>query len=330
MPYMRKNKQKILAVVGPTATGKTEFALRLAVQALQKPHNYSGVDLISVDSRQVYRGLEILTGADVPENFSEVDSDFPYYKHNGLEIVLYGVSMISVNGEWSVTHFKDFATQIILHAFENNRLPILVGGTGLYHQQLFSSDEKLYVPPNEDVRTTAEKLSVSELNEWLFKVDPEALVKMTDSDVDNPRRLVRAIEKALWMKRYFVPKSVKENQYKNPLSECEIITLGMQLPLETIQEKIMQRVGERFEFGAVAEVKKLEKICENSNAPVFSTLGVPEISEFLSGELTQAECQNKWALHEFQYAKRQLTWFRKQESTTWLDELQKKQYTLIK
>lgn len=321
---------KIFAVVGPTASGKTAFALQLASQALQPPHNYSGVDLISVDSRQVYRGLEILTGADVPENFSEVDSDLPYYKHNDLEIVLHGVSMISVNQEWSVTHFKDFATQIILHAFENNRLPILVGGTGLYHQQLFSSDEKLYVPPNEDVRRTAEKLSVSELSEWLFKVDPEALVQMTDSDVDNPRRLVRAIEKTLWTKRYFAPKSMEENQYKNPLSECEIITFGMQLPLETIQEKIMQRVCERFELGAVAEVKKLERICENSNAPVFSTLGVPEISEFLSGELTQAECQNKWALHEFQYAKRQLTWFRKQESTTWLDELQKKQYTLIK
>lgn len=325
---MQKNKQKILAVVGPTATGKTAFALQIASQALQKPHDYSGVDLISVDSRQVYRGLEILTGADIPENFSEVDSDFPYYKHNDLEIILHGVSMISVNQEWSVTHFKDFATQIILHAFENNRLPILVGGTGLYHQQLFSSDENLYIPPNEDVRRTAGKLSVDELSEWLFKVDPDALVQMTDSDVDNPRRLVRAIEKALWTKRYYAPKSTQENQYKNPLSECEVVFFGMQLSLDTIQEKITQRVADRFEMGAVTEVNKLQRIGENTNAPVFSTLGVSEISEFLSGAITQEECEKKWALHEFQYAKRQITWFQKQENIIWLDELQKKQYTL--
>lgn len=377
-----------MAVVGPTATGKTTFALQLAQQALQSPHNYAGVDLISVDSRQVYKGLEILTGADVPGDFRLVSGasektnptfaqilHFPYYQHAQLPIALHGVSIVDLDQDWSVTYFKDFATTIILNAFETNRLPILVGGTGLYHQELFSTDTDLYIPPNPDVRRKAEAFTVEALHEWLFKVSPETMMQMTDSDVQNPRRLVRAIEKAIWNKRYFSPRAKQKTfqirselitqpeltkqaklttqqklvakteqifqqnhisrseliskKVKNSLlSQAQVIMLGMQVSLEIIQKKISERVKERFDQGAILEVKKLEKQCKKSAYPVCSTLGVEEILEYLSGDINQEECQKKWALHEFQYAKRQLTWFKKQTNCIWLDDIQKKQYTL--
>ncbi len=323
---------RIVAVVGPTASGKTAFALQLATQALEAPHNYSGVDLISVDSRQVYMGLEILSGADIPENFSLVETQAGrYYKHKSLDITLLGVSIIGLDQEWSVTHFKDFATEIILNSFKNNRLPILVGGTGLYHQHLFNTDSSLYIPPNQDVRRKAANSSVSELSEWLFKIAPETLVDMSDSDVDNPRRLVRAIEKTLWKKRYFVNEVSSEKPAsvvpENLLASSEVIVFGLQISLEEIKEKITQRVTERFKQGAINEVKNLLQVCQKNDAPACSTLGVQDISELLLGVTTQEECQKKWALHEFQYAKRQLTWFKKQENIIWLDDLQKKQYT---
>lgn len=329
---MKKKMQKILAVVGPTSTGKTDFALKLAIQALQLPKNYTGVDLISVDSRQVYKGLEILSGADIPKNFNLVANNFPYYNHKQLPITIHGVSIIEFDQEWSVTHFKSFATSIILHSFENNRLPILVGGTGLYYQHLFNSDEDLYIPPNKDVRRKAEKLSVQELSEWLFTIDPEALVRMNDSDVDNPRRLVRAIEKAVWNKKYFIPEKNTDAKNKHrsqgKVLSAEITTFGMQTSLEIIQAKIKLRVQERFERSAVEEVKKMQKKCRDTNLPVCSTLGVADILEYLSGNIDKNECKKNWALHEFQYAKRQITWFSKNPDIIWLDDLQKKQYTL--
>lgn len=329
---------KILAVVGSTASGKTAFALQLALQALQPPHNYSGVDLISVDSRQVYKGLEILTGADVPEDFIAVTTEenlianrsfeFPYYKHKNFEIALHGVSIITADQDWSVVHFKNFASKIILQSLKENRLPILVGGTGLYQQQLFNSDAHLHIPPNNDVRRKAATLTLAELSEWLFAVDPEALVQMNHSDIANPRRLVRAIEKAVNEKKYYGSSFLIEEAKHTQLPECELVVLGMQLSLKKIQEKISERVSQRFDQGAITEVKELERLCKTIETQACLTLGVTEITQFLSGTITREECEKIWALHEFQYAKRQLTWFKKQKEIVWLDEIQKKQYTL--
>ncbi len=336
---------KILAVVGPTATGKTAFALKLASQVLESTNTYTGVDLISVDSRQVYKGLEILTGADIPEDFrliayqqgSSEPLTFPYYENRYADITLHGISIISVEQDWSVTHFKDFATNIILDSFKNKRLPILVGGTGLYHEHLRNNDISLYTPPNVDVRRKAEEMNAAQLSEWLFAVDPEALMQMNDSDIDNPRRLVRAIEKALQTKQYFVNDplieqtgKVEKKEQENLLTQSEIITFGMQVSLEQIQEKIADRVRERFKQGALAEVKKIRKLCKLNIAPSCSTLGVSDLLKFISHQISEEKCLENWGLHELQYAKRQLTWFKKQEGIIWLDELQKKQYTLFK
>lgn len=317
----------LISVVGPTASGKTSFALRLAQQAIRNLNNigtpfFTGVDLISVDSRQVYKGLEILSGADVPESFSEVVTAVKpkFFQHESLPIRLHGVSIISLTDEWSVAHFKDFATKIILDAWQNQRLPILVGGTGLYHQQLFQSDAHLYVPPSQDIRDKAAKMNFEQLQSWTQEVAPEKFEHMNNSDRNNPRRLIRAIEIATGTPETTTTQALP--------SDVRILKLGMQVELDELEEKIKSRVQERFDSGALPEVSHVLDLCAESDLQVCSTLGVKDIAQFLSGEISQEECLQLWSLHEFQYAKRQYTWFRKQPDITWLDSREKKQYTL--
>jgi tRNA dimethylallyltransferase len=336
--------KKIISVVGPTATGKTSFALQIAFTALKNnnestTHQYSGVDLISVDSRQVYKGLEILSGADVPQNFELLTSDlndhtqnskFPFFQHNKLSISLHGISIINLDQEWSVAHFKDFATKIILNSFKHNRLPILVGGTGLYHEHLFNLDKNLYVPPNNDLRTKAKNLTLIELQNWLEEVNSEKFSKLNNSDINNPRRLVRAIEISVG-----VPDVESEINLDESLpKDIKIEKIGMDLSLKEIEQKITLRVEERFNGGVIQEVKSLIKKCvavgiddHLKDLPVCSTLGVSDLCEFLNTTLSATECKEKWSLHEFQYAKRQLTWFKKQSDVIWLDAIQKNKYT---
>lgn len=317
-------KKKIVSIVGPTACGKTSFALKIARDVLleNNVHNYSGVDLISVDSRQVYKGLEILTGADIPENFVKMTVntvfDFDFFKHEDLDISLYGVSIINYDQPWSVAHFKSFATKIILQSFKHNRLPILIGGTGLYHQHLFNIDENLFVPPNQKIREQANEMTVLELQQWLLRIGKEKFESMNNSDINNPRRIIRAIEILVGIPGERVdevlPKSVEK------------IIFGMQEKLEKIENKIRERVIQRFDQ-SVVEVTQLLQVCKTNNLPVCSTLGVSDIHDFLDGKVNKHTCQLNWALHEYQYAKRQVTWFKKQPDIIWLDDGQKKQYT---
>jgi tRNA dimethylallyltransferase len=334
--------KKIISVVGSTASGKTSLALKIASYILQpNPYlkqnlntectnvldrlipneNFSGIDLISVDSRQVYKGLEVLSGADVPDNFKLVESESEFgiessiFKHTKLDICLHGVSIINFNQDWSVAHFKDFATKIIVNSFKNNRLPILVGGTGLYHEHLFKLDNNLYVPPNYELREKAKNLSLVDLQNWLEEVNSEKLKKMNNSDINNPRRLIRAIEISVGVPD--LKEDVNFEELKH--NEFEIEKFGIDLNLEKIEQKIKLRVDQRFNDGAVEEVKGLLKECAVKDLPVCSTLGVNDISEFLDSKTTQIQCKENWALHEFQYAKRQLTWFKKQIDIIWLD-----------
>lgn len=313
---------KILAIVGPTASGKTAFALQIAKQVLLRD-KYTGIDLISVDSRQVYQGLETLSGADVPENFkrvSDIRFKYSFFKMVDADIRLHGVSVLNLTDEWSVTHFKDFATQIVLDSFANKRLPILVGGTGLYHKHFFGRDKRLYIPPNKEIRTKANSMSLSELQHWLVKENYNKFNEMNNSDKNNPRRLIRAIEILLGE-----PK--KQSQSILP-EDILLTTIALKVNLDKTKEKIKLRVRNRFENGAVAEVKHLiNEVSKDNDLPVFTSLGVVDILDFISGKVDKQVCIDNWSLHEFQYAKRQLTWFKKLPDVIWLDDLQKKQYT---
>ncbi len=330
----------LVSILGPTATGKTSFALKLAEQALsikiKAGENagkklFTGVDLISADSRQIYKGLEILSGADVPDSFktvlsnkaSEQNTDvlradvFPYFEHQNIR--LHGVSIIDISDEWSVAHFKNFAINIIIDSFANKRLPIIVGGTTLYINHLFNKDNNLYVKPIAEVRSKASQMKIQELQEWLWSINPEKLVQMNNSDVNNSRRLVRAIEISIEKpelgKVINLPKSMNN------------LKIGLKSGLAEILEKINKRVAQRFDNGAVDEVKKLNIFSPSISSISSTILGASDINSYLQNEIDQKHCQENWALHEFQYAKRQLVWLKKEKDIFWLDDLAKCSYT---
>lgn len=308
---MKPNRtNRCYAIVGTTSSGKTKRALTLAESLIE---HFRGADLISVDSRQVYKGLEVLTGADVPDDWSQktiVDLPHPFFEHPTKPIALHGISIREADEDWSMGQFVQFAREVMQWSWSNQRVPILIGGAGLYHRFLFSGDQTIQLAQDSSVRSRAEVMSVEQLQAWLKQVNHDRLQQMNESDRANPRRLVRAIEVELAEKSADTTESSTESQWSQVHCETELLTL----PLDQLEANIAQRVRERFTTGAVDEVKQLLALDLPSGRPVMTTLGVPEIRQFLAGEISAEECQALWSLHEFQYAKRQLTWWKSQKN----------------
>ncbi len=296
-------KQKLLSIVGPTAVGKTSLGLKLAEQLIND-NAVAGVDLISADSRQVYQGLEIISGVDVPSKLN-------------AHIYLHGVSMITPDQDWSVAHFQDFARKSIDDAWAAERLPIIVGGTGLYHEHLFTDDDTLHIPPNLSLRSELELLSLEQLTERLVELDADKFASMNHSDQHNPRRLIRAIEVAL-AKQATQP-LIQDSFQPASVLDPQTLTLGLRDEPVFILDRIKQRVIDRFANGAQAEVQHLIDTYSNWQTPAFSATGVKEIRAFLEGKISADECLEHWTLSEFQYAKRQLTWWKKRTGILWYE-----------
>lgn len=307
-----------ISIVGPTATGKTERALEVAHQLINE-NKVAGVDIISADSRQVYRGLEVLTGADVPAGFmgsitpSLSKSGLPYFTNSEGSIHIFGISMINPAEEWSLAHFVNFAREVMQWSWSNGRQPILVGGTGLYHKHLFSDDATPQIPQDQKFRKQSQIMSVEELRQKLNKIDVNRLDQLNESDRENPRRLIRAIEVAVWYQKYGGSSLLQSGSTESPVvwSQVDNQMEFVSSSLKIIEERIEQRVQKRLTSGAIQEVRDLLKLNLPENSQVLTTLGVPEISQYLEGSLSADDCQKLWSLHEFQYAKRQLTWWKK-------------------
>lgn len=296
--------QKILSIVGTTATGKTDLALYIARELISKK-KYDHIDIISVDSRQIFQGLEITTGADIPKEFTKKNNlklyIYPYWQNPQNNISLHGISIILPNQQWSISHFKEMANNIILQKDNSKKFTIIVGGTGLYHNHLTNSDTHLTIKPNTQIRKKAEKMTVTQLQNWLKELSPQRLTNMNNSDKNNPRRLIRAIEINL------------EKPSKEPNSHTPIIQkyIGLFNDLESITDSIKKRVEKRFENGSIEEVTNLIKNYPNITQ-AHSSMGVKEITDYLNGSTDIKTTQRLWATHELQYAKRQITWWKKQ------------------
>lgn len=296
----------MIFIVGPTATGKTALALRLAKEL--------NADILSADSRQFYKGLEITTGADLPENFTlskDLIDDHQYFTDG--EINFYGVSFLKPNEEWSIAHFRDFAEFVYEKTQERNKELIIVGGSGLYHQALFLDKKTLHISPSEELREELQNATVEELQQKLLSQYPHADEVLNDSDWKNPRRLIRWIEKTT-------------NQTDTSVEESSIFGtpenhswIGLSIELEKLEPRIQERVIERAENGSIQEVEQFLAKIEDKKSPSTSTLGVKEISLFLNDQISKDELIELWTKHEVQYAKRQITWFKKRGYIKWLE-----------
>jgi tRNA dimethylallyltransferase len=319
-----KISKKIVAVVGPTATGKTALALQLA-EAVIDQSSHAGVLLISVDSRQVYKGLEVCTGVDVPETWQEVIfCEQPAMQHSTKSIFLMGTSLIQPTEEWSVAHFRNFALPLIQQAFKQKFFVILVGGTGLYHEHLFSTDPAIHTPPNEALRNQAAQLSLSELQAWVERDAEHLWQEMNADDRQNPRRLVRALEKQQYGER---EDSTSELPEVLDVSEVSYFTLGILDTLERIKVRITSRVTKRFLQGTIAEV---ERLVANYNdvtwkLPAFSSTGCRELRAYIEGLVEREQLLELWTRREVQYAKRQLTWWKAHSDATTQEGFSQKQ-----
>lgn len=262
----------LLIICGPTATGKTGLAIELA-------KTFHG-ELVSADSRQVYQGLDALTGKDRTEE---------------VPIWLYDVA--AADQEFSVAHFVRLAKAAVNDIHKRGKLPIVVGGTGFYLRALTTSIDTIAVPPNPQLREILRIKSIDTLQRQLRGVNRERWGALNASDRKNPRRLIRAIEVAL---------STKHISPAPP--RYDALWIGLAVPLPILKQRIAHSVTERFEK-AVSEVR-------DGLPPI---LGVAPLLSFTRGESTKEETLMKWVQAEFQYAKRQVTWFKKEKQTHWFD-----------
>ena len=274
---------KLICVVGPTATGKTKKAIEIFKQ---QPSI-----LISADSRQVYRDMDIVTGKDHPQ-----------------DITIYGLDLVNPDDRCSVSVWYASVMPYIKRAWAEGKQVIIVGGTGLYVKAITDGIDTIQVPINQNLRDELVTLSVAELQRQLFKLNPPKLASMNNSDANNPRRLIRAIEVAT--------SSISLPTSPTSLPESSII--GLKYANQTLQRsQIHARVISRLNLGAVAETKLLLKQYDRS-LPSMSAIGYKSIIQFLENKIDEATMINAWIDDELAYSKRQLTWFRKQP-TIWYD-----------
>ena len=307
---------KLLVITGPTATGKTKLALELAKE-------FNG-ELVSADSRQIYRGMDIGTGKDLHDK-KVIDSfifhsrfhgaiDLLAYDINGIPIWMYDV--ISLDEEFSISHYKTFAKPIIRRIHEKGKLPILVGGTGLYIKTLLEGIQTIDVPRNEQLRKGLETKSVAELQNILGKHSQETLEQMNNSDRNNPRRLIRKIEIV-----YSTPGVAPLASPGVERSRYDSLVVCLTLPSEELQKRIEIRVNHRIDQGIIEEIQTLLKKGYSFDLPSLNTFGYKEWKNYIEHptEENKIKAIADWTRDEIQYAKKQMTWFRKQKNITWFD-----------
>lgn len=332
--------QLLISLVGPTASGKSAFGLRVAhayiegwTSKARGQHKSSPrrVAIVSADSRQVYQGLEIISGADIPSDFSEQSAPFSrytFYRHSALPIFLFGTSLISPLSEWSVAHFRRLVQEISTEFANSDDLILLVGGTMLYQQAIDMPELDLSQGPDVKVREMACEMNVSELQHWLTSIDESALSNLNDSDRNNPRRLVRAIERSGLVQKKDDRSSTStefagdESSRKITFPMFDHRWYGLTTDIETLQERICQRVISRIELGAQAEAENLRRLLlesgvKASSNPAWSSCGVAHLLAYADGEITREQCIELWTAQELRYVKRQWTWWKKQPEIIW-------------
>lgn len=299
-------------IVGQTATGKTALALEISLELLKLIPNTLGISLLSADSKQVYTGMDIVVGKDIPRSFQRLGKGMHTFYENG-KIRIYGIDLVLPNQEWSVAHFVSYAKTIIEKEQAENRIVIIVGGTGMYIESLFNEPGSLFVQRNEGLRQQLETLSVFKLQELLQNKNAARYEAMNNSDRNNPRRLIRAIEVANAQATFSTSVAQQAPVF------AESLFLGLHVSSQLLSGKIKQRVLRRFNEGAVEEYEKLIEQYPNWTKEARSALGYPQIQEYVQGKISRQECIQKWYSEELKYAKRQSTWFAKRTQIEWFD-----------
>lgn len=312
---------KLLIICGPTATGKTEVAVSLAKQF--------DAELVAADSRQVYRGMDIATGKDLTGketietmrtdvSFRDVSYSLVPYRFHDVPLWLYDI--VAPSDPFSVAHYQQVARHVIANIQKAKKLPIVVGGTGLYIASLLDPLGSVVIPPNSALRKELSTQDVNGLQKRLQQEDPAVWSALNISDRQNPRRLIRKIEIAL----------AKEQEQSTPSHIWDVLLIGLTAPLATLYERIDTRVEERMGEGALIEIQTLQSQY-GWEAPAMSAFGYKEWRQWfetrdMADDMQKTEDRSlkqrivqQWKWDEHAYARRQMTWFKKRKDIHWFD-----------
>jgi tRNA dimethylallyltransferase len=282
-------KQKILVIVGPTSSGKTSLSIKLA-------KNFNG-EVISADSRQVYKYMDLGSGKVTKKEMQGV-------KHYLLDVV-------SPKTEYNVVKFVRDASKAIKQINKKKKLPIICGGT------MFWVDALLYglpetTKPDPQLRKKLDQLTTKQLFNKLKKLDPQ---RAANIDPYNKRRLIRALEIIIKTGQP-VPQYIKKNQY-------DVLKIGVKRSKDELKERIHDRLLARISQGMIAEVKRLHK--QGVSWQRLDNFGLEYrwVSRYLRGLITKYEMLERLELEINHYAKRQMTWFKKDKEIIWENDYKK-------
>jgi len=276
-------KYNLVTILGPTATGKTGLAAHFAARM--------NGEVISADSRQVYRGMDLGTGKDYEDYFVD-----------GVEVPSHLVDIEAAGVHYNVYRFQTDFINVFEEINSRKKFPVLCGGSGLYLEAVLKNYRLIEVPPNKELRKELEGKTLAELTEILKVMKPEL---HNHTDVETDRRAIRAIE----IEKYYAENPKDESEMPNINS----LNIGIDFDREMRRQRITTRLKQRLDEGMLDEVQKL---LDSGLAPeqlIYYGLEYKFLTLHLIGELTFDEMFAKLEIAIHQFAKRQMTWFRGME-----------------
>jgi len=281
---IHQKKAKILVIIGPTASGKTSLGVALAAE-------FQG-EIVSADSRQVYKGMDVGTGKDLTS-----------YKAGRQKIKHHLIDVVDPQQDYNLAKYQTAAQRAIVNILSRGKLPIVVGGSGLYLQALVDNYQLDIKSDKLSKNRVLKKLSAAELWKKIKDIKPEFADRLNNSDRNNSRRLVRYLE---------IIEAGGEVGMSKKKSPYDFLIIGLDWPDKILRERINFRILERLEKeGMIAEVKKLHD--EGLSWERLKSFGLEYkfISQHLLGELSYQEMIDKLSIASWRFAKRQRTWFRR-------------------
>lgn len=288
---MTDSNNTLICIIGPTAIGKTQLSITLA-----KAFN---TDIISCDSRQFYKEMSIGTAVPSVEELKAVKHHF--------------IQHLSIFDSYSVGDFEKEALNTINHCFQSKNLLCFTGGSGLYQKAVLEGLDhfpEVDKSIRENLNATYKNKGIKPLQNQLNQLDPDYF-KIVDKQ--NPHRLIRALEICIGTSR---PYSSFINNNKNTNRSFNILKIGLTADREILYDRIEKRVDIMFDNGLLEEAKALYK---HRTLNALQTVGYKELFEYFDGNFSLEEAKTEIKKNTRRYAKRQLTWYRKQDDIKWFD-----------
>lgn len=288
-------KQNLLVIIGPTAIGKTAISIDVAKKL--------NGEIISADSMQIYKFMDIGTAKVKPEEMDGINH--------------YLIDVVYPDEEFTVADFKYYAEKYIKQISESGKVPIVAGGTGLYLNSLVYELKFTKVKKNEEFRKQCEEIANLYGNQFLYnklsEVDAETANRLSPND---RKRIIRALE---IYNETGKPMSYHNKNFRKEVDKYNLTMIGLNTERSKLYSRINERVDKMIEEGLIEEVKKLLSMGYNKNLTSMQAIGYKEIISYLEGEIELEEAIEILKRNTRRFAKRQLTWFKRDDRIKWID-----------